>query len=62
MGQFNSKPKETASCSLCYDLGEKDTHTIIEPCKHKLCKSCHHCYSNMNYKSNFCPLCNNNSV
>jgi hypothetical protein len=61
MGQINSKPKKTVICSLCYDSMIKNNQTIIKPCKHKLCKSCYHSY-NMNYKDNFCPLCNNNSL
>lgn len=60
MGQINSKPKETGKCSLCYDIIDKDTQTIIEPCNHKLCKLCYHGYNIMYNKINFCPLCTNN--
>jgi len=60
MGQINTKPIYLETCSLCYDMINKNTQTIIESCKHKLCKSCHHGYS-INYKGNFCPLCNGNN-
>ena len=60
MGHLNSKPKKTATCSLCYDLVGKDKLTIIKSCKHKLCKLCYHGYNIMYHKDNFCPLCTNN--
>ena len=61
MGQIKSKPTETVFCSLCYYMMDKNTQTILEPCKHTLCKTCCNGYSySMNYKIIFCPLCRDN--